>query len=189
MKSLLSQLYRRYSLNQRATASVQGGSFSKYKGSIKANILIVAVWGTVIVTGFLALGAIVGNIEGLIVFSGIHSLAVRLGLAYTAVHIFRHRKQIMLRFGVEIGSSKQAENERLKNNRAVKGITAIVFHILLHMVSIHLAVAYTLFHIVQHRHSIFSPFKKLSFRNNATLNRSLQSVRLTPSIQAIPLAA
>ena len=71
--------------------------FSKYKGSIKVNILLVAVWGAVIVTGFLALGAIVGNIEGLIVFGGIHSLAVRLSLVYTAIHIFRHREQIMLR--------------------------------------------------------------------------------------------
>ena len=124
--------------------------FGKYKGSIKANILLVAVWGAVIVTGFLTLGAIVGGVEGLIVFSGIHSLAVRLGLVYTAVHVFRHREQIMLRFGVKIGSSKQVENERIKNNRAVKVITAIAFHILLHIVSIHLAVAYTLFHIVQH---------------------------------------
>ena len=163
--------------------------FGKYKGSIKANILLVAVWGAVIVTGFLTLGAIVGGVEGLIVFSGIHSLAVRLGLVYTAVHVFRHRKQIMLRFGVKIGGSKQAENERLKNSRAVKSITAIVFHILLHIVSIHLAVAYTLFHIVQHRHGILSLFKKLSFRNNATLNRSMQPVRLTQSIQAVPLAA
>ena len=163
--------------------------FSKYKGSSKEHILLVAVWGAVIVTGFLALGAIVGNIEGLIVFGRIHSLAVRLSLIYTAVHIFRHRKQIMLRFGVKIGSSKQAGNERLKNNRAIKVISAIAFHILLHIVSIHLAVAYTLFHIVQHRHGILSPFKKLPFRNNATLNRSLQLVRLTPSMQTVPLAA
>ena len=163
--------------------------FSKYKGIIKENILLVAVWGAVIVTGFLALGGIVGNIEGLIVFGRIHSLAVRLSLVYTAIHIFQHRKQIMLRFGVKIGSSKQAENECLKNSRAVKVISAIAFHVLLHMVSIHLAVAYTLFHLVQHRHGILSPFKKLLFKNNVTLNRSLQSVQLTPSIQAVPLAA
>ena len=55
--------------------------------------MLVAVWGAVIVTGFLALGAIVGNIEGLIVFSGIHSLTVRLSLVYTAVHMFQHRSQ------------------------------------------------------------------------------------------------
>jgi len=163
--------------------------FRKHKGSIKENIFLVTIWGAVVVTGFLALGAIVGNIEGLIVFSGIHSLAVRLGLVYTAVHVFRHRKQIMLRFGVKIGGSKQAENERLKNSRAVKIISAIGFHILLHMVSIHLAVATALFHIVQHRHGILLPFKKLLLRNNAALNRSLQAARMIPSMQAVPLAA
>ena len=126
---------------------------SRCKGIIKANILLVAVWGAVIVTGFLALGAIVGNIEGLIEFGRVHTLAVRLGLAYTALHIFQHRKQIMLRFGVKIGSGRHAENERLKNSRAVRGIAAVALHILLHIVSIHLAVAYTFFHIVQHRYA------------------------------------
>ena len=163
--------------------------FSKYKGIIKKNILLVAVWGTVIVTGFLALGAIVSDLDSLLIFSGVHRMTVRLGLAYTAIHIFRHRKQIMLRFGVKIDSSKQAENERLKNSRAVKIISAIGFHILLHMVSIHLAVATALFHIVQHRHGILLPFKKLLLRNNAALNRSLQAARMIPSMQAVPLAA
>ena len=188
MKSLLSQLYRRYSLNQRVTEGVQGGSFKKYKGSIKANILLLTVWGAVILTGFLALGAILGNIEGLIVFGRIHSLTVRLGLVYTAVHIFQHRKQIMLCLGVKIDSRRYAEYERLKSSRTVKIITAITFHILLHKVSIHLAVAYTLFHMVQHRQGIILPFKKLLLRNNAILNYSSQSIQLTPSTQTVSLA-
>ena len=204
MKSLLSQLYsvpmpgtlqyplRRLNItfnpmNQRATAS-HGGSLCKYKGSIKENILLVAVWGAVIVTGFLALGAIVGSIEGLFVFGRIHSLIVRLSFGYTAIHIFRHRKQIMSRFGVKISSCRQAENKRLYYNRAVKVISAIAFHILLHKVSIHLAVAYTFYHIVQHRHGILSLFKKLLFCRNA-LNRSLQLVPLIPSTKTALLAA
>jgi len=60
------------------------------KNKIGKNILLVAIWGAVIVTGFLALGAILSGIENLIVFIRIHSFAVRLGLVYTAVHIFRH---------------------------------------------------------------------------------------------------
>ena len=136
--------------------------FNRCKGIIKANILLAAVWGAVIVTGFLALGAIAGSIEGLLVFGRVHTLAVRSGLVYTAIHIFQHRKQILLRFGVKIGSGRQAENELIKNSRAIKGIAAVALHILLHMVSIHLAVATTLFHIVQHRHGILTPFKKLS---------------------------
>ena len=43
------------------------------KGITKENILLAAIWGAVIITGFLALGAIVGCIEGLFVFDGIHS--------------------------------------------------------------------------------------------------------------------
>ena len=163
--------------------------FSECKSSIKENILLAAVWGAVIVTGFLALGAIVGNIESLVAFGRIHSFAVRLSLVYTAVHIFRHRKQIMLRFGIKIGSSKQVENECLKNNRAIKVVSAMAFHILLHMVSIHLAVAYTLFHIVRHRHGILSCFKKLLQKNNAIPNHPLQSVRMTPTMQSVPLPA
>ena len=64
-------------------------------------------------------------------------------------------------------------------------VAAIVFHALLHMLSIHLAVAYTLFHIVQHRHGIFSLFKKLPIRSNVALNNTVQPVlQLAPSMQA-----
>ena len=59
------------------------------KWSITENILLAIVWGAVIVTGFLALGAIVGGMDVLIAFSGVHRIAVRLGLAYTAIHIYR----------------------------------------------------------------------------------------------------
>ena len=81
-------------------------SLSIYKGNTKTNILLVAVWGMVIVTGFLALGAILGNIEGLIVFGRIHSLAVRLSLAYTVIHLFQHKKKRSLR-PIQLTSSTQ----------------------------------------------------------------------------------
>ena len=95
------------------------------------------------------------------------------------------RKQIMLRFGVKTGSGRQSVNERPKSSRIVKAIVAIAFHILLHIVSVHLAVAYPLFHVVEHRHGIFSPIKKLLLRNNT----NHKPVQLIPSIQAVPLAA
>ena len=154
------------------------------KESIKRNILLTAIWGAVIVTGFLALGAIVGGMESLVVFSGIHSFVVRLGLIYTTVHVFRHTAQIMSRFGIKIGRSKQAENAGIENhspkgNRAVKVVLTTVFHVVLHIISIHLAIAYTAYHVVGHRHEIFSIFKKLIFRNNATRSHSLQPINLT----------
>ena len=74
----------------------------------KGNILLAAIWGTVIVTGFLALGAMVGGIESLVVFGWFHSLAVRLGLLYTAVHVFRHREQIMSRYSTRTTRIMQA---------------------------------------------------------------------------------
>ena len=162
---------------------------SKCKGSIKRNILLSAIWITVIVTGFLALFAIVGGMESLVIFSRIHSLAVRLGLVYTTIHTIRNREQMMSCLGVKIGRNKQVGNQHLKNNCAIKVTIAIVLHILLHIVSIHLAVAYTLFHAIQHRYGIASLFKKLLVRNNIPHNCSVQSIQLIQVMQPIPLAA
>jgi len=153
------------------------------KEQIKKNILLMAIWGAVIVTGFLALGAIVGGIEGLVAFGRIHSFTVRLGLVYTVVHIFRHREQIMAHFGVKFDKSKQSAQmgivgQSLKCNRVVNVVTAVVFHIVLHIISIHLAVAYTIYHIVQHRHEISTIFKKLSFKSNTQNSHAMQAVQL-----------
>jgi len=153
------------------------------KESIKSNILLVAIWGAVIITGFLALGAIVGNIEGWVVFGGIHSLAVRLGLVYTAIHVFQHREQIMSRFGIKGDINKQGEqvkieSQSIKTNRSLKVIAAVVFHVVLHIISIHLAVAYTVFHVIQHRQGITSLFKKKAFRQNAYQMQSKQALPL-----------
>ena len=150
------------------------------RGNSKGSILLAAIWVAVILSGILALAAIVGGNPGLLVFSGIHSLAVRLGLVYTAVHVFRHREQIMSRIGIIIGRNKQAEemgigSQSPKGNRAVKIVTATAFHIVLHIISIHLAVVYTIFHIVQHRHEIFSLFKKLAFITRPT--RTIQAAQ------------
>jgi len=85
------------------------------KEGIKNNILLVAIWGTVIMTGFLALGAIVGGIEGSVAFGRIHSFAVRLGLIYTAIHVFLHREQIMSRFGIKVGRNKHGEQVQIES--------------------------------------------------------------------------
>ena len=68
--------------------------FNYHKGKSNENLLLALTWGAVIVTGFLALGAVVFGIESLIAFGRIHSLVVRVSLVYTAVHLFRHRKQL-----------------------------------------------------------------------------------------------
>jgi len=71
------------------------------KESIKKNILLVSIWGTAVVTGIFALGAITSDIEELIVFSLLHNLAVRFTFMYTVVHIFRYRKEIMSLCGIK----------------------------------------------------------------------------------------
>jgi len=149
------------------------------KWSTKENILLATIWGAVIITGFLALGAIVWGAEGLVVFGRVHSLVVRLGLVYTAVHVYRHKEQIVSRFGTKISRSRQAEKMGIecqspRNNRTIKVITAIAFHIVLHIISVHLAVAYTVYHIVQHRHDISALFKKLSLKHRGNRSQSLQ---------------
>ena len=50
---------------------------------------------------------------------------------------------------------------RWSARRTIKVIAAIVLHVALHIVSAHLAVAYTVFHIIQHRRAVASIFEKL----------------------------
>jgi len=146
------------------------------KWSTRRNILLASIWLTVIITGFLTLIAIVGSMEGLIVFGRVHSFAVRLGLVYTTVHMFRHRAQITSCFGVMICGSKQAvgiKGQSPINNRIMKITISIAFHIILHMISIHLAVAYTVFHIIQHRQNILPLLRKLLLGHYIKNSRTL----------------
>jgi len=133
------------------------------------NILLVAIWGIAIITGFFALGRV-------------HSIAVRVGLVYTMVHALRYSKWIMSCCGIDIGKDSFLGKlglacQSAKCNRAIKVVLALVFHVLLHVVSIHLAVAYTVLHVVQHRHGIASFFKKRS--PNTRNSRSSQKDLLT----------
>ncbi|MCL2588153.1 MAG: hypothetical protein FWD84_01960 [Oscillospiraceae bacterium] len=60
----------------------------------------------------------------------------------------------------------------------LKITVAIALHILLHIVSVHLAVAYTVFHIVQHRRELSSLLKKVSFRPHTPQRHASQPVQL-----------
>jgi len=98
--------------------------------------------------------------------------------------ILLNKVKTKLRFRTIIGKSKQIEqrgtpSQSPKTHRFVKIITAVALHIILHIISIHLAAAYTIYHIVQHRHEISSFFKKLSFKSDANHSRTGQAVQLT----------
>jgi len=67
----------------------------KLIGKYRIDVLLLAVWGTCIITGFLAIGSFVGGIEWMFIFSRIHGASARLGLLLTIIHIIQHRGQIM----------------------------------------------------------------------------------------------
>jgi len=132
------------------------------KRCTRKNILLLSVWGAVIATGFLALGAVAGGMESLAVFGGIHRIAVRVALIATVIYVlYRSRKQINAYFGTV--------EQRRTINRAVKITSAVVLHILLHMVSIHLAILFVFIHIYQHRNGFVSVFKRVQFLKDSFL--------------------
>ena len=135
------------------------------KAIAKENIMLVVIWGAVILTGLFALVGIVSSIEELMLFSTIHSIAVRCGLMYTVVHLIMKREWITTLLGT-------------KYHRAITMMTALALHIALHKVSVHLAVAYTIFHLIQHRQDILSLFKRLAPSRNYSQNQAMQLARL-----------
>jgi len=67
-------------------------------GKYRIDISLLAVWGVCILTGFLAVGYLVGGIAWMAVFGGIHGVTARLALVLTVIHIFQHKTQILSYF-------------------------------------------------------------------------------------------
>ena len=180
----------------------------KLKNAIKwkftTNILLLAVWGVCIVTGFLAIGSLVGGVEWMYIFSRIHGVSARIALALTIIHAIQHRAQIMsylkMKKRKSAGSERQPttnEKQIVNSKRATTVIANIVLHILLHIISIHLAVLFMVVHIIahifRHRERIFMRLPKvqlgyndkiisLQLNNEQLENRALQ-------VHALPLAS
>jgi len=66
----------------------------KMKKQYVIDWLLVIVWSIAILSGFVAIGFAVGEMENLFIFSRIHNIAARLGFLFIIVHLFQHRKQI-----------------------------------------------------------------------------------------------
>ena len=64
------------------------------RGKYAIDILLLAVWGAAIATGFLAIGYFSSDLEGMVVFSRLHAVTSRAGLALIIIHVFQHRMQI-----------------------------------------------------------------------------------------------
>ena len=66
-----------------------------------------------------------------------------------------------------------------KASRITKVAAAISLHILLHVISVHLAVACTIIHIVQHRQAITALCRKLPRNLNSSHSQPFQPLHLT----------
>ena len=65
------------------------------------NMLLLVIWGIAIATGFLAIGYFVSGMEVMYMFSRLHAVTARIGLALVAIHIFQHIPQIKSYFGIK----------------------------------------------------------------------------------------
>lgn len=65
------------------------------------DMILIAVWGIAIITGFLAIPSFVFGLEFFYVFGRIHAVSTRLGAIFIAVHIFQHLGQIRSYFGIK----------------------------------------------------------------------------------------
>jgi hypothetical protein len=74
----------------------------KTKGNVRLqygiDVLLIAVWGFSIITGFLAMGFSVWGIESYFGFIRMHGVSARLGILLIIVHIIQHRKHIVSYF-------------------------------------------------------------------------------------------
>jgi len=84
------------------TKSFLGGKLNQsLRGKYVIDILLFAVWGIAIATGFLAIGYFSFGKEGMAGFSRLHAVTSRIGLALVIVHIYQHIPQIKSYLGAK----------------------------------------------------------------------------------------
>ena len=66
----------------------------KTKQLYVVDMILAAVWGIVIITGFLAIPSFSNDIESFYVFSRIHAASSRVGAVIILIHIYQHRGHI-----------------------------------------------------------------------------------------------
>jgi len=84
------------------TKSFFEGTISKaLRGKYLINMLLLAVWGIAITTGFFAVGYFAFEMESMIGFSRLHAFTSRVGLVVVIIHIFQHIPQIKSYLGIK----------------------------------------------------------------------------------------
>ena len=93
-------------LNRKWLVSVTNSIKTK-KANVKVkqfyivDMILIAVWGTAIVTGFLAIPSFLYGMEFFHIFSRLHAVFSRLGAIVILVHIFQHYGQILSYLGLK----------------------------------------------------------------------------------------
>ena len=74
---------------------------AKTKRQYAVDIALIAVWGAVMLSGFLAIPLIVGDDETFRIFGRIHAISGRVGAALIIVHVYQHLGQIRSYLGIK----------------------------------------------------------------------------------------
>ena len=93
-------------LNRKWVVSVtksikEGKANKKIMRLYTVDMILMAVWGIAIISGFLAIPSFVYGIEFFYVFSRIHAVSSRLGAIVVIIHIFQHLGQIRSYLGIK----------------------------------------------------------------------------------------
>jgi len=84
------------------TKSFIGGKLGKaLAGKYVVDVLLIIAWGVSIITGFIAVGYFVFNVESMAVFGGIHGTSANIGLVLVIIHVFQHIPQIKSYMGIK----------------------------------------------------------------------------------------
>jgi len=88
------------------TKSCMAGKLNKkVKWKYAIDVLLLAVWGIAIITGFLAIVPYLGGVERP-VMGRIHGLFARLGLLLVIIHVIQHWSQILSYFKTRTGRAQ-----------------------------------------------------------------------------------
>jgi len=93
------------------TKSFLGGKLNKpLRWKYAIDVLLLAVWGIAIATGFLAIGYFTFGIEGMAGFSRLHGATSRIGLALIVIHVYQHIPQIKSYIGIKQNAKTATKN-------------------------------------------------------------------------------
>ena len=89
------------------TKSCFAGKLNKaLRGKYIIDMLLLAVWGVSIVTGFLAIVPFLGDAGGISIWGRLHGITARIGLVLVIVHIIQHLPQIKSYLGMKKRAKK-----------------------------------------------------------------------------------